>query len=320
MQLRSSLLVRIALSSCLALAWAPRANAHVLLVTPKPRDGQDGYKDPPRAPPGTGAPCGVMRKAPPTQPETSFPAGSKLKVTWTETVNHPGCFVIDFAAQNDTNFQVLGSMAHSGKTAPQSWDLDITLPSTPCTGCTLRLRQLMLTADIPATSCPPAVISVGDTYYSCSNIILTAGGSPGSGGAGGAPGAGGGSTAMAGTSAASAGAGGDSSGSHGGEFAAGGSPSASGGVGNIVAMAGAPSDSGGAPSAGGAIAASGMPSTVGGSTASGGATSTTNGSEPDSGGCTISAPGRSTTTGVSLLAGLAAALLVRRQRFFKRPS
>ena len=311
--------MRIALSTCLALAWAPRANAHALLVIPKPRDQQDGYKDPPR-PPGTGAPCGIMRNAPPAQPETSFPAGSKLKVTWTETINHPGCFVIDFAAQNDANFQVLGSKAHSGNTAPQSWDLDITLPSTPCTGCTLRLRQLMLAANLPAGSCPPATIATGVTYYSCSNIILTNGGSAGSGGASGAPGAGGGSTAMAGASAASGGTGGSSSSAHGGEFTAGGSPAADGGMGNMVAIAGAAAVSGGAPGAGGAVGVSGMASALGGSTASGGAVSATGSAPSDSGGCAFSGPSPTTSTGASLLAGLAAAAFVRRRRFFKRAS
>jgi hypothetical protein len=176
-----------------ALAWAgllliaaaaPRAaQGHSLLVTPQPRDQQDGYKDPPRTPPGTGAPCGIGRMVPP-QPETSYSPGQALHVTWSETVTHPGCFVIDFAEANDANFQILGVKSHAGAVGnnPRPWSLDVTLPSTTCATCTLRLRQLMLPQDVPDSQCPPATIPSGDTYYSCANITLGGGSSGGTGG------------------------------------------------------------------------------------------------------------------------------------------
>ncbi len=159
----------------LALLGSHVAWGHSLLVVPQPRDQQDGYKDPPRAPPGTGAPCGVMRMAPPTQPQTTFAAGQKLNVQWKETINHPGCFVVDFANASDTGFTILGVKSHAGAVGamPRSWNVDVVLPSAPCPACTLRLRQLMLTADVPDAMCPPATIPAGDTYYSCSNVILT---------------------------------------------------------------------------------------------------------------------------------------------------
>src|SRR5262245_14923237 len=126
-------------------AWQLPAHGHALLVEPQPRDQQDGYKDPPRAPPGTGAPCGVGRMVPP-QPQTGYPAGAPLTVKWTETVTHPGCLVIDFAAAGDANFQILGVKSHASATGntPRAWTLPITLPATAAAAGTLRLRQLML--------------------------------------------------------------------------------------------------------------------------------------------------------------------------------
>ena len=85
--------------------------------------------------------------------------------------------MIDFASANDTGFTILGVKSHAGAagTMPRSWNIDVVLPSAPCPACTLRLRQLMLTADVPDAMCPPATIPAGDTYYSCSNVILTGG-------------------------------------------------------------------------------------------------------------------------------------------------
>src|SRR5207302_1030263 len=110
---------------------------------PMPRDQSDSHKDP------TG-PCGVMRAAPPAQPLNNYAPGQALHVAWTETIDHPGCFVIDFAAAGDADFQILGVKSHSGAAGgtPRAWSLDVTLPSAPCTDCTLRLRQLMLAGDL----------------------------------------------------------------------------------------------------------------------------------------------------------------------------
>src|SRR6185312_799050 len=75
---------------------------------------------------------------------------------------------------------------------PRQWSVAVTLPSTPCAACTLRLRQLMLSADVADSACPPATIPAGETYYSCANVVLGGGtGTGGSTGAGGTTGAGG---------------------------------------------------------------------------------------------------------------------------------
>jgi MYXO-CTERM domain-containing protein len=149
------------------VTWAPRVRAHTLLVTPPPRDERDGYKDP-------SGPCGVFRTSPP-QPLTEYTAGESLHVEWRETIDHPGCFVIDFAETDDRNFQILGVKSHQGAAGgmPRDWSLDVTLPRENCTGCTLRSRQLMLAADVPEAQCPPSSVPSGATYYSCANIVLT---------------------------------------------------------------------------------------------------------------------------------------------------
>ena len=167
------LLGGVALSVAVGAAAPRPAAAHSLLVVPMPRDQQDGYKDPPRAPPGTGAPCGIGRMVPP-QPSTTYAPGQALHVQWSETVDHPGCFVIDFAQADDANFQILGVKSHStaAGSTPRAWSLDVTLPNVSCPTCTLRLRQLMLGSDVPESGCPPATIPAGDTYYSCSNVTL----------------------------------------------------------------------------------------------------------------------------------------------------
>src|SRR5262245_52359541 len=103
-------IVRFIAAPAIVAALAGTAHGHARLMSPQPRANQDGYKDPPRAPPGNGAPCGISATA--SQPKTTFAPGAMTTVTWEETVDHPGCFVIDFAAANDQNFQVIGRRSH----------------------------------------------------------------------------------------------------------------------------------------------------------------------------------------------------------------
>jgi len=56
--------------SLIASAVASTAYGHARLKSPQPRDNQDGYKDPPRTPPGTGAPCGISEAA--SQPHNNL--------------------------------------------------------------------------------------------------------------------------------------------------------------------------------------------------------------------------------------------------------
>jgi hypothetical protein len=299
---------RLALGTAAALLLLGSAPVmgHSLLVLPKPRDMQDGYKDPPRAPPGTGAPCGVMRAA--TQPQTTYVAGQPLHVQWSETITHPGCFVIDFASANDASFQVLGVKSHSTAAGgtPRPWSLDVTLPSAPCAACTLRLRQLMLAADVPESQCPPATIPLGATYYSCSNVTLTGTGTAG------AP--------DGGTADARADAGGPG---RGGSSSDGATPASSGGAPGSTATGGSTVASGGstmtATATGGATIASsgGASGATGGSSAapSGTGGASASASSANNGGCSVSgAPSSASMISIVSALCLAGAFIVKRRR------
>jgi len=191
----------------LGMSWTGSVQAHSLLDTPDPRDQQDGYKD--------GSACGVARAS--SQPVTNYMAGQELNVQWLETVDHSGCFLVEFSAQGDQNFQILGRKSHSNPPPPEqpstsdprSWSLGVTLPNTSCDNCTLRLRQFMLDDNVAEDGCPPATVPNGSTYTTCANVILTSGGAVGAGGGGaGGSGARGGSAGAGGTGVGGAGAGG----------------------------------------------------------------------------------------------------------------
>lgn len=160
----------------LVLAYAGRVDAHALFDQPAPRDRQDGYKD--------GSACGVGFDT--AQPVTSYTPGQTVNVRWLETVDHNGCFLVEFSAGGDQDFQVLGRKSHSnppppeGATSaePRRWSLDVTLPTAACSGCTLRLRQLMLDADVAADACSPVGAAQGSIYTTCANITLASAGDP----------------------------------------------------------------------------------------------------------------------------------------------
>ncbi|HVR62290.1 MAG TPA: MYXO-CTERM sorting domain-containing protein [Polyangia bacterium] len=204
------------------------ARAHTRMDMPPARDMQDGYK--PTRTPGFVLPCGIARSA--AQPVTSLVAGSTIGMKWTETVYHLGCFIIDFASADtgpSTVFQRLQIAPHAPGTGEGvAYQAQVKLPAQPCTNCILRIRQYMLGSN----PCPPANLRDNDAnlYYSCANVVLTAGSGAGGGDGGaadaavdtpavpemdaaavGSSGTGGGSGGTIGSSGgASAGSGGDS--------------------------------------------------------------------------------------------------------------
>lgn len=146
----------------LMLGQVGDAAAHALLTYPQPRDNLDTHKDP-------NGPCGVAK----TNNPTTISAGSTLNVTWTETINHPGCFVFDVSTDNDVTWQQLAVLAHKTSPAtPRPYTGQVQIPATAtCTNCTFRMRQMMLGTD--TEPCPPAVIPTGATYYSCADVTIT---------------------------------------------------------------------------------------------------------------------------------------------------
>jgi hypothetical protein len=171
------------LTLILGTTWAAKLSAHALLDTPAPRDQRDGYKD--------GTPCGVLRAS--SQPVTRYMPGQALNVEWLETVDHSGCFLVEFSAQADEDFQILGRKSHSDPPPPASptsgdprpWSLQVTLPDVACAECTLRLRQIMVGENLAEEACPPATVQQGSVYTTCANITLGSGSAGGSSGAGG---------------------------------------------------------------------------------------------------------------------------------------
>jgi hypothetical protein len=161
----------------LAGTYTSRADAHSLLDQPAPRDHQDGYKD--------GSACGVGFDA--AQPVTHYVPGQSIQVQWLETVDHAGCFLVELSAGGDQDFRILGRKSHSNPPAPAAesvtsaeprhWSLDVTLPTAACSGCTLRLRQLMLDDNVSADGCTAVGAPPGSTYTTCANITVGSNGS-----------------------------------------------------------------------------------------------------------------------------------------------
>jgi hypothetical protein len=162
-------------------AWA-----HTRLVSPAPRSSDDGLKDG-----NGGAPCGAIA---PTGKPTVLKAGEPVSLAFEETVNHPGCFLVALLENGDTKQTLLANVKHvaDGGT-PRAYAASVDLPKgLTCDGCTLQLRQMMLADD--QTTCPPATIAPGTTYYSCADVRITvegpvdAGASADAGGGGGSGG------------------------------------------------------------------------------------------------------------------------------------
>jgi MYXO-CTERM domain-containing protein len=153
----------------LVLAWVSAASGHARLTQPTPRSHADDIKD---------FNGGLARCAdePSSVPATTRASGSLLRVTWDETVNHPGCFLFSLRVQQDGEFQELANIKHSSApptpTAqnPRKYSADIQLPEVLCDHCVLLMRQIMLGSE--TDPCPPASIPANVSYYSCADLKL----------------------------------------------------------------------------------------------------------------------------------------------------
>lgn len=133
------------------------SSAHAVLTSPISRDGADANK--------TG-PCGA---APIINGPNLYTAGQAMTVTWKETVNHPGCFVVAWSNDNNVTFNTLATVKHTTVGAtPRPYSANVTLPAGNCTKCTLRVIQHMLADDV--VPCPPAAPAAGSIYYSCAEM------------------------------------------------------------------------------------------------------------------------------------------------------
>lgn len=153
--------MRYALALGLVVALGSSAAAHIALTSPPPRTADQ-----------KAGPCGAAGSTRGST-VTSFAPGEVITVEWNETVDHPGHYRISFdddgndAFQNpntpDDNFPstLVDQIADGGTHYTQT----VTLPSTPCTNCTMQLVQVMTTA-VPYNS----------FYFQCADITI--GGDP----------------------------------------------------------------------------------------------------------------------------------------------
>ena len=147
------------------LAISSSASAHIDMVSPVARelDQKQG-------------PCGVTGSVRGAN-VTTVRAGSTLRVTWRETVDHPSHFRISFDADGDDDFgdpagyDDLYSNAAVlvdgiSDQAGGLFSADVVLPDIECDHCTLQLVQVMYDKK-------PYAVGTNDLYYRCADLKLT---------------------------------------------------------------------------------------------------------------------------------------------------
>ena len=115
-----------------------------------PRSNSDNLKT---------APCGGIARG---ITSAAFSPGQTITMNWEETINHPGRFEIYFSAAGDSNWQLLKTVIDTTDNTndlPHQYSTTVTLPSTPCSACTIQLIQVM-------TENPAAPTY----YYSCFDV------------------------------------------------------------------------------------------------------------------------------------------------------
>ena len=159
----------------LTLTRMQEAWAHARWVSPTPRDNSTQYKN-------ESFPCGGQPGRSAAQAVTTLVAGTSYMLRFEETVDHAGCFLIDFSPAGEANWEELGTVKHVGALprpsdrAPRPYMQAVTMPNVTCTDCTLRVRQVMMDGRGGETAaCPPVPLGNVPTYFSCANIVMTAG-------------------------------------------------------------------------------------------------------------------------------------------------
>jgi len=170
-------MVRLAPLVLAAAVTCPRAaQAHVRLVSPVSRYGDDMKFDPCGRPGGT-------RSA----NVTTYAPGETITVVFDELIDHPGFYRIAFDPDGDDDLApptwngtdwvppagvvILQDLIPDAAAGLTHGEVPVTLPSTPCDRCTLQLIQVM-------TDKPP-FDGGDDFYYQCADLALVAGAPPG---------------------------------------------------------------------------------------------------------------------------------------------
>lgn len=127
---------------------------HARLIQPSPRNNNAGIKN---------GPCGgLARTATPTVVE----GGKSLKITWEETVNHPGKYIFSLSPGNDVGFSqnVLATVIdiqNTGVPLPHQYEVNVMMPDIDCPNCTLQMIQSM--EENPAAP---------SFYFSCADLNI----------------------------------------------------------------------------------------------------------------------------------------------------
>jgi hypothetical protein len=149
------------LAGAFSLLLPSLAAGHARLLTPPPRSPSSSLKVPE---------CGNVAR---TASSTKLTQGQTLTVSWEETVDHPGCFIVDVSPAGDSNWRTIQIFPDDATGAlPHPFSKQVTLPADlVCDQCTLRLRQIMKAG----TPCPPAAVNpTVDVYYSCADVTISA--------------------------------------------------------------------------------------------------------------------------------------------------
>lgn len=112
---------------------------------------------------------------------STFPAGSTIKLKFEEYVGHEGRYRVAFDPEG-ADFEDFNANVIHDETDPagsqgnindgSKWEIEVTLPDTPCNNCTLQLLQVMAGGtENPVDGSNLATLS---TYYTCIDLTLTA--------------------------------------------------------------------------------------------------------------------------------------------------
>ena len=129
---------------------------HARLLSPVPRTNADGNKV---------GPCGAT----PSMNIYKAKPGQKLKISFEETIDHPGYYIFSFntgatpfiPGDPDFNKNILVTNVPNPAGKQASNEVEVQLPNISCKGCTLQMIQVM-------TENPAAPRN----YYSCADLDL----------------------------------------------------------------------------------------------------------------------------------------------------
>lgn len=166
--------LRALLALGVALLASPAA-AHLGLISPPSRYGQDILKFPPCGLGGGRRTANVLVLEP----------GATIDVRWVEYIDHPGHFRIAFDDDGDDDFVDPPCLSRCNTTNPDIErdsnatvlldgiadtfggvsTVSVTLPDIECENCTLQVIQVMYDK-------PPYEIPGNDIYYQCVDLVL----------------------------------------------------------------------------------------------------------------------------------------------------